>query len=274
MIELSTFWVAFLLTSFAGLCTGFGSFIAFFSKHTNKKMLSISLGFSAGVMVYISFTEMLSESKSLLGDFFGDKLGAWIAVSCFFLGMAITALIDKFVPSFENPHEPHLVEDMKTCNTKKSSHKDHKLHRMGIMTAIVIALHNFPEGIATFASAITDIKLGFAIALAVAIHNIPEGIAVSVPIYCATGSKKKAFIFSFLSGLAEPIGAVVAYFLLSTIFNGATLGVLFGATGGIMVYLAFNELLPTARKYGTDKWAMSGVVSGMAVMAVSILLFF
>jgi ZIP family zinc transporter len=237
-------------------------------------MLSISLGFSAGVMVYISFTELLSESKISLATFFGEQIGSWLAVTSFFLGMGITALIDKFVPSYENPHEPHIVEDMETCDTKNPCHKDHKLHRMGIMTAIVIALHNFPEGIATFAASITDIKLGFAIALAVAIHNIPEGIAVSVPIYCATGSKKKAFIYSFLSGLAEPLGAVVGYFLLSTIFNDATLGLLFGATGGIMVYLAFNELLPTARKYGTDKWAMSGVVSGMLVMAVSILLFF
>lgn len=187
--------------------------------------------------------------------------------NCFFAGIAVIALIDKFVPSGENPHEARDVKDM-----KEGKGKDSELLRMGLFSALAIAIHNFPEGLATFASAIQDPTLGISIAVAVAIHNIPEGIAVSVPIYFATGSKKKAFLYSFLSGLSEPIGAILGYLLLMRFFNDAMFGIIFAAVAGIMVYISLDELLPTAEKYGEHHIAIYGLISGMAVMALSILL--
>jgi ZIP family zinc transporter len=144
---------------------------------------------------------------------------------------------------------------------------------MGLFSALAIAIHNFPEGIATFTGALQDPALGVSIAVAIAIHNIPEGIAVSVPLYYATGSKKKAFIWSALSGLSEPVGAVVGYFLLMQFFNELMFGILFAGVAGIMVYISLDELLPTAEKYGEHHIAIYGVISGMVVMAVSLLLF-
>lgn len=261
---------AFGLTLFAGLSTGIGSCIAYFAKHTNVRFLSISLGFSAGVMIYISLVEILHKAMADLQGSMGARAGHWAATGAFFGGMAVIALIDKLVPSYENPHEPHLAEQMQDT---AAATKQRKLHRMGIMTAVAIAIHNFPEGLATFAAAIKDPHLGIAIAVAIAIHNIPEGIAVSVPIYYATGSRKKAFVYSFLSGLSEPLGAVVGFGLLYMFFNDIVLGVLFASVAGIMVFISLDELLPTAREYGEHHLSIYGLVAGMAVMAASLALF-
>ena len=199
--------IAFGLTLFAGLATGIGSLLAFYTKQTNKKFLSAALGFSAGVMIYVSMIEIFAEARSSLEAYYGGIKGYWITTIAFFGGIALIALIDKFVPSAENPHEMKDVRDMKG---PKDNDKD--LLRLGLFSALAIAIHNFPEGLAAFASAIHDPSLGYSIAIAIAIHNIPEGIAVSVPVYFATGSKKKAFCYSFLSGLSEPAGALVGYF--------------------------------------------------------------
>ena len=147
------------------------------------------------------------------------------------------------------------------------------MHRMGLFSALAIAIHNFPEGLATFVGGLQDPALGMSIAVAIAIHNIPEGIAVSVPLYYATGSRQKAFGLSFLSGLSEPVGALVGYFLLFRYFNDFVFGLLFASVAGIMVFISLDELLPTAEKYGEHHVAMYGVVSGMAVMAMSLVLF-
>ncbi|WP_070000110.1 zinc transporter ZupT [Cellulosilyticum sp. I15G10I2] len=267
--DTNTILIAFGLTLFAGLATGIGSCLAFFTKRTNTKFLSISLGFSAGVMIYVSFVEIFVKALDSLTLEFGVKRGAWMTVLGFFGGMFLIALIDKFVPSSENPHEAHSVEDL----TDPSHAKNHKLLRMGMMSAIAIAIHNFPEGLATFMAAIKDINIGLPIAVAIAIHNIPEGIAVSVPIYYATGSKKKAFYYSFLSGLSEPIGALVGYLLLSQFFNEATFGILFALVAGIMVFISLDELLPASEKYGEHHLSIYGLIAGMMVMAVSLLLF-
>ena len=202
MMETQTL-IAFALTLFAGLSTGIGSALAFFTKRTNTKALSIALGFSAGVMLYVSFIEMMPAGFERAQSAFGE-VGSWYIVGAFFLGIAIVALIDKLIPAFENPHEVHKVEDMEK---EDDEHNHRHLMRVGILTAIALAVHNFPEGLVTFISALDDVTVGVSIAIAVAIHNIPEGIAVSVPIYYATKSKKKAFWYSFLSGLAEPLGA-------------------------------------------------------------------
>lgn len=260
--------IAFGLTLLAGLSTGIGSAIAFFSKHTNTKFLSLALGFSAGVMIYVSFVEIFTKAREELVDAIGLHLGSWITVASFFGGMAIIALIDKFIPEQENPHEVMLVEDAESGRKRKG-----KLMRMGLLTALAIAIHNFPEGFATFTAALSNPNLGIAIAVAIAIHNIPEGIAVSVPIFYATRDKRKAFRLSFLSGLAEPIGAIVGYLLLMPFINGVTFGILFAAVAGIMVFISVDELLPAAREYGEHHLSIYGLIAGMVIMSVSLLLF-
>lgn len=262
--------IAFGLTLFAGLATGIGSALAFFAKPTNTKFLSVSLGFSAGVMLYVSMIEIFFKAKIALTAEWGDRLGYWATTLAFFAGIAVIALIDKLVPSFENPHEIHDVSEME--ETKKAR-EFQKLHRMGLFTALAIAIHNFPEGLATFAAALKDPGLGIAIAVAIAIHNIPEGIAVSIPIYYATGSRRKAFGYSFLSGISEPIGALIGFFVLWKFMNNITFGLLFAAVAGIMVFIALDELLPSAQKFGQHHLSIYGLITGMAVMAVSLLLF-
>lgn len=259
--------IPFLLTLFAGLATGIGSLIAFFAKSTNKKFLSFSLGLSAGVMIYVSFVELFAESQILLSEEFGETPGMIVSVLCFFGGMLLIGAIDKLVPSFENPHEVRSVESMEEAPPRNA-----KLMKMGVMTALAIVIHNFPEGIATFTAAVENPTLGIAIAAAIAIHNIPEGIAVAVPIYHATGDKKKAFRLSLLSGLAEPVGALLAYLFLKPFMSPTLLGCVFGAVSGIMVFISLDELLPAAREYGEHHISIYGLVVGMAIMAFSLIL--
>lgn len=277
-MEINNIVFAFLLTLFAGLSTGIGSALAFFAKKTNEKFLSAALGFSAGVMIYVSMIEIFPKARESLSAAVGDKTGLLYTTVAFFVGMGVIALIDKLVPNYENPHEVRDVNDMKeSIEAKKECDGEVKengeLMRMGLFSAIAIAIHNFPEGLATFMSAIEDPTLGISIAVAIAIHNIPEGIAVSVPIYYATGCKKKAFKYSFLSGLSEPLGALLGYFLLRQIFNELMFGLIFAGVGGIMVYIALDELLPTAERYGEHHVAIMGVILGMVVMAASLVLF-
>ncbi|MCF8362942.1 MAG: zinc transporter ZupT [Prolixibacteraceae bacterium] len=256
------------LTVFAGLATGVGSLMSFLSKKFNPKFLAGALGFSAGVMIYVSLVEIMVKAKDSLTAAHGIKIGNIYTVIAFFTGIAIIALIDRLIPSFENPHEIKNIEEK---NLNPANNK--KLLRMGMFSALAIAIHNFPEGLATFMGALTDPTLGISIAVAIAIHNIPEGIAVSVPIYYATKNRKKAFWLSFLSGLAEPVGAILGYFILRNFFNESTFGVIFAGVAGIMVYISLDELLPTAEEYGEHHIAIGGLIAGMAVMATSLLLF-
>lgn len=260
--------LAFGLTLFAGLATGIGSALAFFAKRTNTKFLSVSLGFSAGVMIYVSFVEIFRKANISLVAVHGKIKGTWITILSFFGGILIVSLIDKLVPSFENPHEVRQVEEMSNKQIN-----DKTLLRMGLFSALAIGIHNFPEGLATFTAALKEPALGISIAIAIAIHNIPEGIAVSVPVYYATGSKKKAFFYSFISGLAEPAGALIGYIILYHYFNETIFGILFASVAGIMVFISLDELLPTAQKYGRHHLSIYGLISGMAVMAISLLLF-
>jgi len=263
---------ALLLTLFAGLATGIGSAIAFVAKRTNTKLLSLALGFSAGVMIYISFVEIFPDARHAFISHYGEFNGTLFTLFSFFGGMLLITLIDKFIPSAENPHEMRSVESM---NNEKKAINFRKLYRMGLMTALAVGLHNFPEGIATFMSAMKDPSLGIAIAIAVAIHNIPEGIAVSVPVYYATGNRRKAFLLSFLSGLAEPVGAFMAYLILMPFLNHGNVDVVFGgvmaAVAGIMVFISLDELLPSAEEYGEHHLAIYGLTGGMGAMALSLL---
>jgi len=260
---------AFALTLFAGLSTGIGSLIGFLSKKFNPKLLTISLGFSAGVMIYVSMIEIFAKAKDSLSIALGEKPGYLWTVVSFFTGMFAIALIDKIIPSYENPHELNVGKKIENASEKDKA----KLLRMGMFSALAIGIHNFPEGLATFMSGLTNPTLGISIAAAIAIHNIPEGLAVSAPVYYATKSRRKAFALSFLSGLAEPIGAIIGYFILRSFFNETMFGVIFAAVAGIMVYISLDELLPTAEEYGEHHLAIGGLIAGMIVMAISLLLF-
>ncbi|MBD3206851.1 zinc transporter ZupT [Candidatus Bathyarchaeota archaeon] len=268
ILELSTIFFAFALTLFAGLSTGIGSAIAFFYKRMDSRFLSGALGFSAGVMIYVSMIEIFFKARDAIEYEIGPTKGYWYTTIAFFGGMLIIGIIDKLIPAPANPHEPTNLEDMDLDEPNKN-----ELMRMGLFSAIAISIHNFPEGIATFVSALQDPTLGISIAIAVAIHNIPEGVSVSVPIYYATKNKNRAFLYSFLSGLSEPLGAMVGYIFLYRYLSGVVFGLLFAAVAGIMVFISLDELLPTAEKYGEHHIAIYGVIAGMVVMALSLLLF-
>ena len=295
-------WFAMGITVAAGMATGIGSAIAFFAKRTNYRFLSVTTGFSAGVMLYVSFVEIFFKGAESLVRAYGEYWGQWINVASFFGGIILIGLIDNLIPSAENPHE--LPTEQQTaplhdpfarlmrCDAIASGPlpagadsvanpdiHDKKLLRMGLFTALAIAIHNFPEGLATFLAALEDPALGVAIAIAIALHNIPEGISVSVPIFYATGERKKAFFYSLLSGLAEPVGAGIAYLVIlffvgseSGVIPSQVMGILFGGVAGIMVYISLDELLPTSRAYGKGHDSLFGLLMGMAVMALSLLL--
>ena len=257
--------IAFALTAFAGLSTGIGSAIALFAERTNRAFLAASLGLSAGVMIYVSFVELFPVANEFLAGTFGPSVGTWITAAAFFGGMILTALIDFVVPSYENPHEAGLVEDI-------GGHTELRhLERVGLMTALAIGIHNFPEGLATFFAALPSLAAGIPVAVAIALHNIPEGISVSVPMYYATGSRTKAFIYSFLSGLSEPVGALVGYLILRPFISDTLMGIVFAAVAGVMVFISLDQLIPNAKKYGEGHPSVYGLIAGMAVMAISLL---
>jgi ZIP family zinc transporter len=265
---------AFLLTLLAGLSTGIGAALAFFSKTSNTTFLSVGLGFSAGVMVYISFAEILGKSQEAFVASFSETGGEALTLACFFGGFALSFVIDQLIPEEVNPHELKKDKELGELKDDETVLPDrHMLHRTGIFTAIAIGIHNFPEGFVTFVSALHGLAFGIPIALAIAVHNIPEGMAVSLPIYHATGNRKRAFLYAFSSGLAEPIGALLGFFLLMPIMGDLTLGITFGIVAGIMVYISFDELLPAARVYGNAHTAILGIALGILVMASSLLLF-
>ncbi|MFN3306917.1 MAG: zinc transporter ZupT, partial [Candidatus Kapaibacteriota bacterium] len=245
---------------------GIGSLLAFLSKDFSAKYLAGSMGFSAGVMIYVSMIELFSQAKNSLVEHSGAFTGYLVTIVAFFAGIALIAIIDKFVPSFENPHEIGVI------NSDVAYFKNKRLLRAGVLSALAITIHNFPEGLSTFFAALSNPFLGISIAIAIAIHNIPEGIVVSIPIYYATQSKKKAFVYSFLSGFAEPLGAIAGYILLRNFLNQFIFGILLAAVAGIMVFISLDELLPTAEKFGEHHVAIYGLICGMGVMAFSLLL--
>lgn len=266
--------IAFLMSVLAGLATGIGSCVAFFVRHDNKTFLGISLGFSAGVMLYVSMAEMFKSSDALLTSALGEKSGGWAAIGAFFCGMLLIAVIERIIPSGESILESELERSglPGDAAVSESAARAKRLRRAGLLTAVAIAIHNFPEGLATFVSALGDPSLAVPIVVAIAIHNIPEGIAVSIPVYRATGSRAKAFLYSLLSGLAEPVGAALGWAALAPFMSDTVFGAVYGAVAGIMVFIALDELLPSALEYGHYK-AVYGLVCGMAIMAISLMLF-
>ncbi len=271
----SALLLAFAVTLGAGLATGIGSTIAFFAKTTNKSFFAVSMGFSAGVMIYLSFAEILPKATQYVQEYVTATEAAGIAAGALIAGLVLMAVIDALVPSGANPHENTDVELLGTSDTPLQGVdevRNKALLRMGVFVALAIAIHNFPEGLATFLLVLDDPQIGIALAIAVAMHNIPEGIAVSVPVYYATKSRLKAFRLSFLSGLAEPAGAVIGYLILAQFLNHFVLGIIFAMVAGVMVFLAIDTLLPTARNSARGHLTVYGVIAGMAVMAASLVL--
>lgn len=258
------------LTLIAGLSTGIGSLVAFFSKRTNMRLLSGALGLSAGVMVYVSFMELMPDAVEALGASYGEKMAQTIALVAFFSGMGLIALIDFLIPEDENPHELHNIGSM--ANEVSTGGNTGRLKRTGVMLALAIGIHNFPEGMATFVSALDGLEVALPIVIAIAIHNVPEGIAVSVPIYHSTGNRRKALKYSLMSGLAEPIGALFGLAFLLPFWTPMLSAVLLAVVAGVMVFIAFDELLPSAEEYGHHHYAIGGVIVGMAVMGFSMMI--
>ncbi len=257
---------AFLLTFLAGASTVIGGFLTFFVKKESFKVLSLGMSFSAGVMIYVSFMEMLPASTEALARQMSERSAGGLTALLFFAGLAVCALIDRFFPE-------HISgQDIEDCTTPecREQKRAHNMRRIGFFTVVALTVHNFPEGLSVFVAGADSLSLGLAIAVAIALHNIPEGIAVALPIYSATGSRSKAILWSFVSGMAEPLGAVVGFFALKYILPDYALGGLLALTAGIMVFLSIDELLPASKEYEDAHESIIGVVCGMLLMAVSL----
>lgn len=254
---------AFLLTFLAGLATAIGGGIAFVVKPDNLKALSIGLGFSAGVMIFLSLTEIIPAAAETLTQYFPHSHD-WLVYASFIIGIIIALLIDYFLPD-------HIDQDEVLHPDDPCLHR-HKIKKAGLFTAIAICVHNFPEGMATFLSTTQSLQLGASVAIAIAIHNIPEGIAVAMPIYHITGKKRYAMLYASLSGLTEPLGAFIGLFLLKLLFPQMIVGFLLAAVAGIMIYISFDTLLPLAKEYGNWHLSMIGIVTGMLFIWLSLLL--
>ncbi len=255
--------IALLLTLFAGLTTAIGGGIAFVVKKNNLKALSVGLGFSAGVMIFLSFNEIIPEAGQMLSVNFPNDY-KWIVYAGFIVGIVVAILIDYFLPDHIDTEE--LLNPEAPCIHK------HKLKRAGLFTAIAICVHNFPEGMATFLTTTQNITLGLSVALAIAIHNIPEGIAVALPMYHVTGKKRYAMLYAALSGITEPIGALVGMFIFGLFLPQVLVGALMAAVAGIMIYISFDTLLPLAKEYGNWHLSMVGIVSGILFIWISLIL--
>lgn len=249
---------ALILSIVAGLSTMIGALVICFSNQKNEKLISISLAFAGGVMISVSFTDLLPHSLEYFTTFSNHQIGTLLMVASLILGVLLASLLDRFVP-----HEEQT-------STHEKKHEN--LFRVGIVSMLAIAIHNFPEGIATFMAGYESPSLGATIALAIAFHNIPEGITVALPVYVATGSRKKAFYYTFLSGISEPIGAFLAFLVLQPFINGFTLGFMFGLISGIMMYISIEELLPSSKEYGYSQLALIATFAGICLMPLTTLI--
>ena len=256
-----------LMTFLAGFATVIGGFITFFVHKSNIKILSLGLGFSAGVMIFVSLTEILDTAQGLLQTYYPNRYH-WLLFWGFIAGVVISKLIDEFIPDHVEEED---FQDECALADEQCKHK-HRIKRAGLLTAIAIAIHNFPEGLGTFLVSSQNLTLGASVAIAIALHNIPEGIAVALPIYHATGKKRKAIWYSFWTGITEPIGAIIGLCLMHWFFPEAFVGFLLIAVVGIMIYISFDTLLPLSHEYGDWHYAITGVMSGIIIIWASLLL--
>ena len=241
---------ALILTTFAGLATGLGSLISYFIPKQDLRYLSVSLGFAAGVMIFVAFVDLFYASRDVIGLNYANLF--------FLIGMVFMYIIDRLVPHI---HMDGLIDSQ----TKG-------LYRSGIMTTIGIAIHNLPEGMTVALVSLVDIKLGIPIAIAIAIHNIPEGFACCVPLFYATGDRTKSCMYSLLAGLTEPLGAIIAILILYPFLNASVLAASIAFVAGIMVFICLDELLPVANSYGNEHLTSMGIIGGFFVMMIGITL--
>ncbi|MBO7671992.1 zinc transporter ZupT [bacterium] len=266
-MNISNIGVAFSLATLAGLTTAVGGLLAFVGKKDNLKFLSYGLGFSAGVMIFVSLMDIIPESNRMLMINFPNKY-QWMVYTGFVLGILVSFLIDYFLPDHIDTDE-YLNPDTHECDDYE---KRHKLKRAGIFTAVAICIHNFPEGMATFLTATQSVTLGISVAFAIAIHNIPEGIAVALPIYHVTGKKRYAMLYAAISGITEPVGALVGMFIFNMFLPQVLVGCLMATVAGIMVYISFDTLLPLAKEYGDWHCSIWGIMSGIMFIWLSLIL--
>ena len=259
----NNYQLGLLITFLAGMATVLGGCLTFFIKKDNLKSLSFGLGLSAGVMIFIGLTEVLKDSGELLSKYFPNHF-AWLVFAGFFVGVLIAVLLDIIIPD-------HIEEDL-FVNKDDCIPDKHRIKRAGILVAIAISLHNFPEGLSTFFMTTQDVALGVSVAMAIAIHNIPAGIAIALPIYHATGKKRLAILYSFLSGVSELVGAIIGLVLLQTVMPQMAVGFIFATVAGILIYISFDTILPLSREYGDGHYSVFGVMSGMFVIWLSLLM--
>ena len=274
-----SYLIALILSTLAGLSTVLGGFVTFFIKENSLKFLSFGLGLSAGVMLFISLVDLYPESCEMIKNQMGENF-LFLSVIFFAIGILLAVLIDYFIPDHLQgqmfskqlgANEKH--EDSTDCKEDENAIISiGKIKKAGILTAIVVAIHNLPEGLATFFLTSENVMLGIGIVIAIAIHNIPEGMAISIPVYQATHSKRKAFLYSFLSGMAEPVGGVVGFIIIKTLFPTMCIGILFSLVAGIMTYISLDTLLPLSKDYDTGHYSISGVVLGLLIMGFTLTL--
>ncbi len=260
----------FALTLAAGLATALGGLVVFQKRQPSQVFFASALGFSAGVMLWVSFLEIIPKATAYFTESFGAVKAQWYAVAAVFAGIAVIGVIDRLVPDAVNPHEPVLDA---SNEFDEDRNRAQAFRKMGFMMALAIGIHNFPEGFATFIAGTNDLQIALPIAVAIAVHNIPEGIAVAIPIWQSTGSRASGFKWATITGLAEPIGALVGFALLAPFMGPTTMGICFAMIAGVMVFISIDELLPTAIATGKHHAAIYGLIVGMAVMAMSLLLF-
>ncbi|MDN5688102.1 MAG: zinc transporter ZupT [Brachybacterium sp.] len=272
--------VAFLLTLLAGGATSIGAALGVLGRGTNPKMLGGGLGLSAGVMLYVSFVELMPQGAQILSD--GEAVttrGTTLAVLSFFVGIALIAVLDRLVPESVSPHEfagrmtgsEGHAEVRDALEQAEDRALRARLLRTGAVTAAALALHNVPEGFATFVAALQAPEIAIPVVVAIAVHNIPEGLAVAVPVRRATGSRAKAFWLATMTGLAEPVGAVIGFLLLAPLLNGGAMGAILAGVAGVMVFVSLDELLPAAEETGEHHAVIYSLIAGMAIMALTLL---
>lgn len=259
---LENVWMAFGITLAAGLATVLGSALVFFQKTPSPRLLAFGLAFASGAMVFVSLTEIFNKS---VDGFSQNGTGFAWAVAAFLVGVLLILALDRLVP---NPHDTLDVDDPRFNDSNQNA-----LKRIGLMTAFAITAHNFPEGLATFFATLESPTLGTPLAFAIAVHNIPEGISIAAPIYFATHNKRLTVLACLISGLAEPLGAAMGYFVLKPFLSPQIFGWVFGIIAGVMVFLALDELLPAAKRYSDGHETVYGLVGGMAMISISLALF-
>lgn len=239
--------MAFLLTSIAGLSTMIGSLLIFVKVKNINKIIANALLFASGVMITVSYVDLIPESSLIVNDYFYFIPAILIILIAFAVGVLISISIDKLLPNYQ------------------------ELYRIGIVTMLAIIIHNIPEGIATYMTSLNDLEMGIHLSIAIALHNIPEGISIAIPIYYATKSKKRALFYTFISGASEIIGAIICSLFLKNIINELMLGLLYSVIAGIMIQISVYELIPTARKYRVGK--VVSFLIGSLIMIISCLAF-